>query len=862
MRSLPRGTVTFLFTDVEGSTRLLHEFGAERYAGHLAAHRRVIRQVCDDEGGIEVDTQGDAFFVAFPDAEGAVRAAGAIAELLDDGPIRVRIGIHTGTPLIADEGYVGEDVHLGARIAAAGHGGQVLLSRATREAIAQPMPIVDLGEHRLKDIGQPIAIYQLGSASHPPLRTISNTNVPRPADSFIGRADEVAAVLERVRSGSRLITLAGPGGTGKTRLAVEAAASLLTDFKAGVFWVDLVPVRDPDAVAGAVGATLTTEQDLVAHIGEREILLVLDNFEHVISAGPWVGSLVRGCPNLCVLVTSRERMRIRGESLVDVPPLEDTESSRLFAERSGLQPSADIEELCSRLEHLPLAIELAAARAASLTPRQILDRLAERLDLLKGGRDADPRQRTLRATIEWSHDLLDPDQQRLFRRLSVFAGGGALEAITEVCAGDLDTLESLIDKSLVRFGDGRYTMLETVREFAAEQLEASGEETDIRRRHAGWIQTLMAAQVPLLTAVGSDELGTALGAELGNINAAFAWHVTDGNAAGATALLDAVWSLLGLYLWQTRAGLAICDAILAMPELSDADRAIVRHQEGFFASNLDAIDRAREAWSDAASLANRAGDATREGQILRVLALLEDPGTARRLFERALALARPTEERDVQKWTFTLANLAWRAGDAVEAERLFAEVHVWATGVGDYQLMIGCALELGAAALLRGDASEALERATRSLDLATRRGVPDERLLAEILRCRAAARLGKDQLAVESLANAMDLLRQGDLESDAMNAADALRAAIDIMAVVGDTDLASRLDAARSRIVDGRPWYPVYVENVDRRWLETHGLTTTSRPHALDTQSALAAIRAWLADRDAITDSSGEQQPG
>ena len=417
---LPTGTVTFVFTDVEGSTRLLHELGAEAYAEALAEHRRLLRAMFAAEGGVEVDTQGDAFFYAFADARAAVAAAAAANAGLEPGLIRIRMGLHTGEGLLTGEGYVGEDVHLGARIAAAGHGGQVLVSAATRALLDGG--VTDLGEHRLKDFAGPVAIFQLGEARFPPLKTISNTNLPRPASSFVGRERETAEVAELVR-GHRLVTLSGPGGSGKTRLSIEAASELVGEFKAGVFWVSLAPVRDPSLVLETVGQTLGATDSLVDHIGERELLLVLDNLEQVVEVAPDLASLVEVSPNLHLLVTSRELLRVRGEVEYAVPPLAEPEAVTLFCERSGLDPDDTTVELCRRLDNLPLAVELAAARAGVLTPPQIVARLAQRLDLLKGGRDAEARQHTLRATIEWSHDLLADDEKQLFARLSVFAGG-------------------------------------------------------------------------------------------------------------------------------------------------------------------------------------------------------------------------------------------------------------------------------------------------------------------------------------------------------------------------------------------------------------------------------------------------------
>ena len=488
-RDLPSGTVTFLFTDIEGSTKLLHELGADGYAAALAEHRRILRKAFSAHGGVEVDTQGDAFLVAFPTAPGALRAAAAAQETLARGPIRVRMGLHTGMPHLTEEGYVGQVVHEGARIAAAGHGGQVLVSAATVALIGSD-GLSDLGEHRLKDFDQPVALCQLGEERFPPLRTISNTNLPRPASSFVGRESEVAEVAALLRDGARLLTLTGPGGTGKTRLAIEAAATLVPEFKAGVFWVGLAPVRDPALVTETIGQTIGAKDGLAAHVGERELLLLIDNLEQVVEAAPELAALVETCPHLRLLVTSRELLRVRGEVGYAVLPLADPDAVELFCARALVAPDDTVRQLCHALDNLPLAIELAAARASVLTPAQILERLAGRLDLLRGGRDADPRQQTLRSTIAWSFDLLTPEEQLLFARLAVFAGGATLEAAEAVAQAELDALQSLVDKSLLRHTEERFWMLETIREYATERLEASGEATDLQRRHAEYFLAL------------------------------------------------------------------------------------------------------------------------------------------------------------------------------------------------------------------------------------------------------------------------------------------------------------------------------------------------------------------------------------
>jgi predicted ATPase/class 3 adenylate cyclase len=515
------GETTLLFTDIEGSTRLLHELGPA-YAAALAEHRRVLRAAFAANGGREVDTQGDAFFYAFDGAPDAIAAALDGQAALAGGPITVRMGVHTGAPTRTDEGYVGLDVHFGARIAAVGHGGQVVLSEATRDRV-EGIEVRDLGEHRLKDFDEPVWIYQLGDEAFPPLKTISNTNLPRPRSSFVGREREVAEVRRLVRENG-LVTLTGPGGSGKTRLSIEAAAELVGDFKNGVFWVGLATVSDPGGVLPLVAETLGPKGDLADHIGERELLLLLDNLEQVIDVAPELADLVEACANLKVLVTSRELLRVRGEVEYEVLPLADPEAVELFCLRANATATSAIEELCRRLDNMPLALELAAARTKALSPEQILDRLGERLDLFKGGRDAEQRQATLRATIEWSYHLLGAEEQALFGALGVFVGGSTFEAAEAVCDADLDRIQSLVEKSLVRHTDERFWMLETIREYAVERVDVSGDGDVLRRLHAEYFLAL--AETASLSAESEGpERPEVVRPELDNIRAAIDWAV-------------------------------------------------------------------------------------------------------------------------------------------------------------------------------------------------------------------------------------------------------------------------------------------------------------------------------------------------
>jgi predicted ATPase/class 3 adenylate cyclase len=529
-RSLPQGTVTFLFTDIEGSTKLLHELGTEAYADALAEHRRALREAFAQHGGVEVDTQGDAFFVAFERASDALAAAAAAQTALASMPLDVRMGVHTGEPLVTGEGYVGLDVHRAARIAAAGHGGQVLVSQAARDLAG--LPLRDLGEHRLKDLSAPERIYQLGDGEFAPLKTLYATNLPVPTTPFLGRRrelEELASLIAR----ARLVTVTGAGGSGKTRLALQAAADAVDSFPAGVWWVALAAVAEPGDVLPAAARALGAPGPLEATIGDRRLLLVLDNFEQVVGAAADVERLLAACPGLTIVVTSRERLRVAAEQVYAVPLLERSDAIALFTARAQANdPSfvADehVAELCARLDDLPLAIELAAARVGVMSTEQLSARLSQRLDLLRGGRDAEARQATLRATVAWSYDLLDEEERRLLASLSVFRGGFSLEAAEQVCGARVDVLESLVDKSLVRgWGGGRFGMLETIREFAAERAAADVDRAGLLEALLAWMLDL-AEQTNLSATATGPQRHELVREERGNIDAAVEYAAAQG----------------------------------------------------------------------------------------------------------------------------------------------------------------------------------------------------------------------------------------------------------------------------------------------------------------------------------------------
>jgi predicted ATPase/class 3 adenylate cyclase len=543
---LPTGTVTFLFTDVEGSTRLLQQLGPAKYAAALAEHRRALRDALARFGGVEVDAHGEEFFAAFSTAEGALAAAREVTEAFAASAIRVRVGIHTGEPLLTDEGYVGVDVHRAARIAGAGHGGQVLVSESTVAFVEEGLR--PLGEHRLRDLLEPIRLFQLGEGTFPPLAALAATNLPVQPTPFLGRERELAEVLALLGDPSvRLLTLTGTGGTGKTRLALQAAAEVAGEYADGVFWVPLQSVRDAEHVWPFVAQVVGANDDLAVRLRSRRALVLLDNFEQVIDAARHVADLVTRHSFLKVVVTSREPLHLAAEHEYAVPPLSEREAVALFAERArsvrpGFTEDEAVREVCRRLDCLPLALELAAARVKALSTDDLLRRLERRLPLLTGGpRDAPERQRTLRAAITWSYELLTPDEQRVFAALALFVGGCTLEAAEAVCQTDLDTIAALVDKSLLRREGERYSLLETIGEYAHERLEEGGGVEELRRRHAEYYLGLARSVEDLVRSPEAAALLDRLERDHDNLRAALAWLSGEPDRA----LRLAVWGLAG-----------------------------------------------------------------------------------------------------------------------------------------------------------------------------------------------------------------------------------------------------------------------------------------------------------------------------
>jgi predicted ATPase/class 3 adenylate cyclase len=673
-RELPTGTVTFAFTDVEGSTRLLHRLGADAYADALAQHRRALREAFVRHEGVEVDTQGDSFFIAFSTAPAAIAAAAEAQEVLASGPIRVRMGIHTGTPYVTDEGYVGPDVHRAARIAAAGHGGQILVSSSTA-SLVEGGSLRDLGEHRLKDLAAPERLYQLGGEAFPPLRSLHQTNLPIPATPFLGRQrelDEVTTLLES--RGARLLTLTGPAGAGKTRLALQAAAEASDLFPDGVFWAPLAALRDPKLVLDVAAQALEARDGLADRVADRRLLLILDNFEHLIDATGELVGLLAACPNLRLLVTSRELLRLPGEQAYPVPSLEPQDATELFTARARaadprFEPGPIVEQVCSQLDNLPLALELAATRVGVLSPEQLLDRLSKRLDLLKAGRGVDPRQQTLRATIEWSYDLLDEKERLLFERLSVFRGGCTLEAAEEICEADIDTLQSLIDKSLLRRQGERFWMLETIREYAAERLERHGEAVVLAGRHADYFIAL--TETGARGAPDEDvDQARELYPELDNFRRALDWLVASGDVERELRLATgAFWCL-----W-TRSSLRELHGLLASALERAASAGPHLRGEALGAAALAAANRgeaevARAYARESLALARERDDKRQIEWALRVLSFDEpDLDERRRLLHECERLLRELGNDAGLAWVTFLRGMTFVDEGSFDAAR-------------------------------------------------------------------------------------------------------------------------------------------------------------------------------------------------
>jgi predicted ATPase len=770
MGRLPSGTVTFLFTDIEGSTRLLHELG-DRYLDARSEHHRALRAAAARHGGVEVDTQGDAFFFAFASASNALGAAAEIRRTLADGPIAVRIGLHTGEPIVTEDGYVGIDVHKGARIAAAGHGGQVLVSETTAGLIERT-DLRDLGAHRLKDLGPPMRLYQLGAEEFPALRTLFGTNLPIQATPLVGREGELAEAGELLRE-RRLVTFVGPAGSGKTRLALQLAAEGADAYPDGVFWVPLQAVSDPSLVEPTIARALGAQASAAERIGDRRVLLLLDGFEHLLDAASAVAGLVRRTPHAKLLVTSREPLRVAGEHRYRVEPLPEEDAAALFVERAravdpGFVVGPAVAEICSRLDGLPLALELAAARVSVLDASDLLARLEHRLSVLTGGsRDSPAHHRTLRTAIEWSHELLEPEERRALARLAVFAGSFDAAAAEAVCSADLDLLQSLVEKSLLRrWGSGRFGMLETIHEFAHERLREAAEAEDVRRRHAVFFVELAERAEPELE--GDDQLAwfDRVDDEHPNLRAALDWALgLDDNelALRLAGALGHFWWIHGHWSegrrWLER-------ALDTAPGLFPALRTKALIGAAQLAYRQADFETSRRLAKESLAISRRRQDPRDVGRALRTLAYtIDDPGAARRLLEESATLSRAAN--DPWNLAITLNNRGVGAlgeGDLDRARTFFEDALAAARQAGDRRSVSSFLYNLGLTAFLSGEGEEARTRLRQSITLARTVGYTEA--VVDSIACLAAtdATEGEYERAA-SLLGAADALMSRMLET-------------------------------------------------------------------------------------------------
>jgi predicted ATPase len=837
MRELPTGTVTMVFSDIEGSTILLSRLGT-RYGEALSAQRKLLRAAISDWRGRELGTEGDSFFVVFESAADAVACCVAAQRALGEHAwpagtaVRVRMGLHSGEPSRYEDGYIGMDVHRAARIAATAHGGQVVMSSVTWELAHSGLPaelsIRDLGFHRLKDIDEPEHIYQLAgpclAAHFPPLKSLgASTNLPVPVTPLVGRNCDLEQLRGLLRQpGLRLVTLTGPGGVGKTRLAIDAAASLGESFPQGIYFSALAAVSDADVMWKAIAGDLSVDGDepaaVMEHLRDRQTLLVLDNLEHLHGAAEVVAALLAAAPRLVVLATSRGPLHLQGEHELPVPPLAIPQEPaiaavaasaavRLFVQQAGMvrpgfgvteENAADIAAICRRLDGLPLAIELAASRARLLSPKALLARLDHSVALAATDAGRPSRQQTLRATVAWSYDLLPPRSAAALRRAGVFAGGCDLDALAAVgLSGDgpadpadpLELVSELMDVSLITVAEGadgepRVGLLETIREFALERLAEAGEAGSAQRRHAEHYAAI--AEQAHQQLYGPAQLAALdrLEAEHDNLRAALTWSLEP----QATDVADPERIGIGLRLVETLAAFWhqhghategrrwLQRAIELASEDTGAPLAAVAHglgilltQQGEWAAAVPLFERSLAIYRDS-------GDRDQEAKELNSLGITHgyngDLSTARSLLEESATLAR--EIGSDQRLAAALTNLGMVenfAGDLDRAAQVLQEAVTLDQKHGDQLGLVLDRHALTMVSLRAGHTRRARDLLSATADYVVSAGNSDILAAALELAACTVAELG-EPLRAARLAGAAAAVRQiagmpiADLEAE------------------------------------------------------------------------------------------------
>jgi predicted ATPase/DNA-binding SARP family transcriptional activator len=834
-RALPRGTVTLLFTDIEGSTRLAATL-RDRYGEVLEAHRRIVRAALAAHRGVEVDTQGDAFFAAFGSARDAVAAAVAahrgLAEL--DDRVRVRIGLHTGEPDVAEGGYYfGIDLSVGARICAAAHGGQIVVSPSTRELLGDDVAVTDLGDHVLQDVPSPLRLFQVVADGlpheFPPLRARPPGNLVRSPSRVYGRAGDVRAIRDLLLGHASLVTVTGPGGVGKTTTALAVAWELQEYFRDGIYAASLA-AAEPNGILVVLAQVLGVEErpgetllEAVAkRVAHRAILLQLDDFESHVASAPVVAALLERCPELKVLATSRERLHLRIEREYRLGPLPDADAAAMFAARASVAGALDdleaeaelVQAICRRLDGLPLAIELAAARTRALPLRAIHDRLEHRLEFLTGGaRDLPARQQTLVTTIAWSYDLLGAEAQAALRALAVFAGGVPLdgaEAVLPRGSPAVDILLSLCDRSLlVREGLGsvpRFSMLETIREFALERAAASGDEDEVRRRHASFVLALTKRLQPELSGPNQADVLGRLGEEHDNVRVALAWCAAANEHEMLVALCAALWRY-----WIVRGHLTEGRTWLERALEEQGEPRPVLAEALYGACALNAAAGAFE-------------DARRYGadRLAVVRELDDDEGTASALL--------------------SLANVNVHLGQLDAAGELYEEAAAHARSAGAVPALAAHMNNLGYLKLLAREPQAAVDACGEAAALFRDLGRPADAAGATLNVGTAHLGLGNRDHAAEAIEAALEqyvALKYDEGISYCLDAAAALALAYGVEA--GAASLAAAAEGVRAA-------HGVTPEPVEQRLHEeTVAALADDVPERLELGDAVAAARAILA---------------